>query len=196
MNHLTFEQSSMRRHARRLSTVLLFLWAALTVAQGKEKTSGAVKVVASLTFNNKLPADMQIQEFKGKPYLFVQMANAQGVVIVDISKPNKLKIVSSLSSPDACEACQLSVNGNAAAITTVAVDASSPPATKDELALWDISKPGNPREVQHFSGVVRVLHDERNYTYVLNQDGLWVVFDKQTEPADEDNNWLQGISGG
>lgn len=199
MNHRTFEQSNLRGQARRLAALFLFLCAALPAAQAKDKklhTSAAVKVVANMTFDNKLPADMLIQQIHGKPYLFVQLANAQGVVVVDIGKPDKLKIVSSLSGPDAAGASQLSINGNAATITAVAADASSPAAGKGELVLWDISEPGNPRVVQRFSGVVRVLHDERNYTYVLNQDGLWVVFDKQAQPAGEDNSWLQGIYGG
>jgi hypothetical protein len=35
---------------------------------------------------------------------------------------------------------------------------------------------------------VRVLRDERNYTYVLNQEGLWVVYDNPDQP--EDNSTL------
>lgn len=198
MNHQTFERSKRYGQARRLATLFLFLCAALPAAQAKDKkpqTSAAVKVVANMTFDNKPPADMLIQQVNGKPYLFVQLANAQGVVVVDISKPDKLKIISSLSGPDAAAASELSINGNAATITAVSADASSR-ASKGELVLWDISEPGNPRVVQRFSGVVRVLHDERNYTYVLNQDGLWVVSDTQAPPASEDNNWLQGIYGG
>lgn len=198
MNPEIFNHSSARRHTRRLATLFLLLCASLPAAQAKDKklhSSAVVKVVANMTFDNKLPADMVIQQVKGKSYLFVQLANAQGVVVVDISKPNKLKIVSSLSGPDAGGANELSINGNAATITSVAADASSPAANKGELVLWDISDPGNPRVVQRFTGVVRVLHDERNYTYVLNQDGLWVVYDNQEQPAHEDSNWLLGIYG-
>jgi len=31
------------------------------------------------------------------------------------------------------------------------------------------------RVVQKFTGVVKWLQDERNFIYVLNGDGLWVV---------------------
>lgn len=195
MNRQAFEASSLRRHTRHLATLFLFFCAALPLARAKDKklhSSAVVKVVASMTFDNKLPADMLIQQVNGKPYLFVQLANAQGVVVVDISKPNKLKIVSSLSGTDAGGASEFDINGNAATITSVAADASSP-ANKGELVLWDISDPGNPRVVQRFAGVVRVLHDKRKYTYVLNQDGLWVVYDKQ--PAPEDDNWRPSIYG-
>jgi hypothetical protein len=50
----------------------------------------------------------------------------------------------------------------------------------DDLVLWDLSNPVAPRVVQKFSGVVKWLQDERNFIYVLNGDGLWVV----SVPAD------------
>ena len=191
MNRQTLEQSSLRRHTRHLAALLLFFCAALPLAQAKDKKLH-VKVVANLTFDNKLPADMLIQQVKGKPYLFVQLANARGVVVLDISKPNRLKIVSSLSGPDAAKASELNINGNVVTISSVAADGSSPTANKGELVLWDISDPGNPRVVQRFAGVVRVLHDERNYTYVLNQDGLWVVYDKPPTTEVETSSEVTG----
>jgi len=197
MNPEVFKYSSAQRHTRHLATLFLLLCASLPVAVAKDhkpEASAAVKVIANMSFDNKPAADILIRQVNGKPYLFVQLANAQGVVVVDISKPNKLKIVSSLSGPEAAGASQLSVEGNAAMLTTSA-DASARPPNNGELILWDISDPDHPRVVQRFTGVVRVLHDERNYTYVLNQDGLWVVYDKQEQPAHEDNNWLLGIYG-
>jgi hypothetical protein len=50
----------------------------------------------------------------------------------------------------------------------------------DDLVLWDLSNPAAPRVVQKFSGVVKWLQDERNFIYVLNGEGLWVV----SKPAD------------
>jgi len=52
--------------------------------------------------------------------------------------------------------------------------------SNDDLVLWDLSNPAAPRVVQKFSGVVKWLQDERNFIYVLNSDGLWVV----SKPAD------------
>jgi hypothetical protein len=60
-------------------------------------------------------------------------------------------------------------------------------ASTDDLVLWDLSNPAAPRVVQKFSGVVKWLQDERNFIYVLNGDGLWVVSepaDRQPEQAD------------
>jgi hypothetical protein len=48
-------------------------------------------------------------------------------------------------------------------------------SNNDDLVVWDLSNPAAPRVVQKFSGVVKWLQDERNFIYVLNGDGLWVV---------------------
>jgi hypothetical protein len=46
--------------------------------------------------------------------------------------------------------------------------------------------------VQKFSGVVKWLQDERNFIYVLNGEGLWVVSkpaDRQLEQNKSSNNY-------
>jgi hypothetical protein len=91
------------------------------------------------------------------------------------------------------QASELSFNGNLAVMTAVATTPASEAAGKGELVLWDISDPGNPRIVKRFAGVRRVLQDERNYTYILNQDGLWVISDKQNN---SDDSWNPSIYGG
>ena len=50
----------------------------------------------------------------------------------------------------------------------------------DDLVLWDLSNPGAPRVVQKFSGVAKWLQDDRDFVYILNGEGLWVV----SKPAD------------
>ena len=62
----------------------------------------------------------------------------------------------------------------------------------DDLVLWDLSNPAVPRVVQKFSGVVKWLQDERNFIYVLNGEGLWVVskpVDRQSEQSEPSNSY-------
>ena len=54
--------------------------------------------------------------------------------------------------------------------------------SNDDLVLWDLSDPAAPRLVQKFSAVVKWLQDERDFIYVLNGDGLWVV----SKPSDRE----------
>ena len=194
MNPETVKSPGARKHSGRMAAILLALLAHLPAAQARDhkaQTPGAIKVIANMSFEGGPATGMQITQAKGKSYLYVQLANAQRMVVVEISKPNKLKIVSSMPSPDPAVASQLSINGNAAMMT--AVSKGSQAATKRELVLWDISQPGNPRVVQRFSGVVRILQDGRNYTYVLNQNGLWVISDKQDTTTDD--SWNPSIYG-
>jgi hypothetical protein len=193
MNHKNANYGA-RGLMQRVATLSLALCAFLPAAQAKDHkpaAEAAIKVIANMPFDQKPAADMTIREVNGKSYLYVQLANEQGVVVVDVSKPNKLQIV---SSTDAAGANQLSINGNAAMLTASASAPVSQSPSKSELVLWDISDPGNPRVVQRFSGVLRVLQDERNYTYVLNTDGLWVVSDKQN--TTNDDSWNPSLYGG
>ena len=179
---------------RRVATLSLALCAFLPAAQAKDRKpspEAAIKVIANMPFDQKPAADMMIRQVNGKSYLYVQLANEQGVVAVDVTKPNHLKIVSSM---DAAGANQLSINGNAAMLTASGNGPAPQSPSKSELVLWDISDPGNPRVVQRFSGVLRILQDERNYTYVLNAEGLWVVSDKQN--TTNDDSWNPSIYGG
>ena len=64
--------------------------------------------------------------------------------------------------------------------------------SNDNLVVWDLSNPAAPRVVQKFSGVVKWLQDGRNFIYVLNGDGLWVVSkpaDRQPEQTESSNNY-------
>jgi hypothetical protein len=45
--------------------------------------------------------------------------------------------------------------------------------------------------VQKFSGVVKWLQDERNFIYVLNGEGLWVV----SKPADRQAQQTESSNG-
>ncbi len=65
-------------------------------------------------------------------------------------------------------------------------------SSNDDLVLWDLSNPAAPRMVQKFSGVVKWLQDDRNFIYVLNDEGLWVVSkaaDRQLEQTESSNNY-------
>jgi hypothetical protein len=48
-----------------------------------------------------------------------------------------------------------------------------------------LANPAAPRVVQKFSGVVKWLQDERNFIYVLNGDGLWVVSEPAVRPPEQ-----------
>jgi hypothetical protein len=69
----------------------------------------------------------------------------------------------------------MDVSGNLAIIAESEMLPIRGSSSNDDLVLWDLSDPAAPRLVQKFTGVVKWLQDERNFIYVLNCDGLWVV---------------------
>jgi hypothetical protein len=171
-----------------LSTVLLAtsgVWA----KERKAKTLDTqAHVVAHIPFEGLSDVDMAMQKHvNDKYYLYVQHSKEQGLSIIDISKPAEPKIVSTTSWPDPALSSRMNVTGDLAIISETDVPRKS--SSDDNLVLWDLSNPAAPRVVQKFEGVVKFLQDERDFIYVLNAEGLWVVSKpdnkpKQTESSD------------
>ena len=141
-------------------TTLLLVSGGASAKDHKLKTSdNQADVVAHISFTGLSAVDMAIQKkVNDKYYLYVQHSKDQGISIIDISKPAQPKAVGVIPWPDPALSSRMNLTG--------------------DLAI--IAESEAPRVVQKFSGVVKWLQDERNFTYVLNGDGLWVV----SEPAD------------
>lgn len=155
-----------------------------SVKEHKPKGSGAgSQVVAHMSFSGLSAVDMTMQrKVNDKYYLYVEHSKGQGISIIDISKPAQPRVVGLIPWQDPTLSSRMSLTGGLAIIAES--KAKVPPmhssTDTDDLVLWDLSNPAAPRIVQKFSGVIKWLQDERNFIYVLNGDGLWVV----SEPAD------------
>jgi hypothetical protein len=163
-------------------TVALVVTVSSASAKG-HKPNGSVaasQVVAHISFNGLSAVDMAMQKkVNDKYYLYVQHSKDQGISIIDISNPAQPKAVGLIPSPDPAVSSRMNLTGDLAIIAEIEVLPTRNPAN-DDLVLWDLSNPAVPRVVQKFSGVVKWLQDERNFIYVLNGEGLWVV----SKPAD------------
>ena len=178
----TFVEFSSRALA--LFTVALVVTvSAASAKEHKPKESGAgSQVVAHLSFSGLSAVDMVMQrKVNDKYYLYVEHSKDQGISIIDISKPTQPKAVAVIPWPDPDLSSRMSLTGNLAVIAETEILPMYSRTSTDDLVLWDLSNPVAPRVVQKFSGVVKWLQDERNFIYVLNGDGLWVV----SEPADQ-----------
>ena len=169
------------------STPLAVLATLLLVSSGasakghKEKASDVQSnVVAHLSFGELSAVDMAMQKkVDDKYYLYVQHSKEQGISVIDISKPAQPKAIGVIPWPDTAVSSRMNLTGNLAIIAESGVPMRSS-ASNDDLVLWDLSNPAAPRVVQKFSRVVKWLQDERDFIYVLNSDGLWVI----SKPAD------------
>jgi hypothetical protein len=164
-----------------LTIVLVVTVSSASTKEHKPKGSSAgSQVVAHISFSGPSAVDMEMQrKVNDKYYLYVEHSKDQGLSIVDISKPTQPKVIGVIPWPDPALSSRMNLTGDLAIIAESAVLPMHSPST-DDLVLWDLSNPAAPRVVQKFSGVVKWLQDERNFIYVLNGDGLWVI----SEPAD------------
>jgi len=166
-----------------LTIALLGLVGSASARERKAKQSeNEAHVVAHISFSGLSVVDMAMQrKVDDKYYLYVQHSKDEGISIVDVSKPSQAKTLGVISWPDPAASGRMNVTGNLAIIAESemrSMQGGNMP--NDDLVLWDLSNPAAPRVVQKFTGVVKWLQDERNFIYVLNRDGLWVV----SEPAD------------
>jgi hypothetical protein len=177
------------KFVERSSITLAILTIAVVVAvssasakEHKPKGSGAgSQVVAHISFAGLSAVDMAMQKkVNDKYYLYVQHSKDQGISIIDISKPDQPKSVGVIPWPDPTVSSRMNLTGDLAIIAESQGPATHRSMSDEALVLWDLSNPAVPRVVQKFSGVVKWLQDERNFIYVLNGEGLWVV----SKPAD------------
>jgi hypothetical protein len=159
-----------------LTTVLI----ATSGASAKEHKVKAVdspaRVVAHIPFAGLSTVDMTMQaKVNGKYYLYVQHSNDQGISIIDISKPAEPKAIGVMPWPNPAAFSRMNVTGDLAIIAENVTLPARRSSSDDDLELWDLSNPVAPRVVQKFSGVIKWLQDERDFIYVLNGEGLWIV---------------------
>jgi hypothetical protein len=158
----------------------------------KIKSDNLAQVVAHISFAGRSAVDMAMQKkVNDKYYLYVQHSKDQGISIIDITKPAQAKTVGVIPWPDPAVPSRMNVTGDLAIIAENEVLPTHIGTSNDDLVFWDLSNPAAPRVVQKFSGVVKWLQDERDFVYVLNGDGLWVV----SKPADRQPQQTQSSNG-
>ena len=110
--------------------------------------------------------------------------------MIDIRKPAGPKALGVIPWPDPAMSRRMKVTGDLAIIAETVV-LPTRGTSNDNLGVWDLSNPAAPRVVPEFSGVVQRVQDDRNFIYVLNDQGPGVISkpaDGQPEPTESTNN--------
>jgi hypothetical protein len=164
-----------------LITLLLVTLGSASAKSRKVKSENEAHVVAHISFSGLSAVDMAMHiKASDKYYLYVQHSQDEGVSVIDVSKPGQSKSLGVISWPDRGVSSRMVVTGDTAIISESETVPTSGGRSRDQLVLWDLSNPVSPRVVQKFTGVIKWLQDDRNFIYVLNDEGLWVV----SEPAE------------
>lgn len=177
-----------------LLTIVLLVSSGASAKDHKLKGSdNQAQVVAHISFAGLSAVDMAMQKkVNDRYYLYVQHSKDQGISIVDVSKPAQPKVVGVIPWPDPALSGRMNVTGDLAIVAESEGVPMHSNTYNEDLVLWDLSNPAAPRVVQKFSAVVKWLQDERNFIYVLNGDGLWVVSKpaaRQSEPTESSNSY-------
>ena len=188
---------SVETSSNTLALLTILLAVTVSGASAKEhklKGAGAGShVVAHISFSGLSDVDMAMQKkLNDKYYLYVQHSRDQGISIIDVSNPAQPKAVGVIPWPDPDVSSRMNLTGDLAIIAENPVLPMHRSTSEDDLVLWDLSNPAAPQVVQKFSGVVKWLQDERNFIYVLNGEGLWVVSkpaDRQSKQSEPSNNY-------
>ena len=166
------------------SLLLVFNGAAAAKDHKSMKSTNKPHVVAHIQFDGKAEVDMTLQTRPGdRYYLYVQHSSGEGVSIVDISKPERPKAIGVLHEGDAAGDGKMTITRDLAIVSEHAATSShGGELSRADVVLWDTSDPTSPRLVQKFSKVVKWLQDDRDFVYVLNDDGLWIVSQPDDQP--------------
>jgi hypothetical protein len=175
-----------------LTFVLLVAGGASAKDHKSKDSNNQAHIVGHISFEGLSTVDMAIQSKENDSYyLYVQHANNQGISVIDISKPTEPKTVRVIPWPDPALSSRMKVTGDLAIIAETGVPPIRNITSNDDLVLWDLSNPVTPRVVRKFSGVARWLQDDRDFVYILNGEGLWVV----SKPADRESESWESYGG-
>jgi len=181
------------RAAWALLTIVLVAGGASAKDHKLRGSDNQAQVVAHISFAGLSAIDMAMQKkVNDRYYLYVQHSKDQGISIIDITKPAQPKVVGVIPGPDLALLSRMNVTGDLAIVAESEGVPIQSNTSNEALVVWDLSNPAAPRVVQKFSAVVKWLQDERNFIYVLNGEGLWVVSKpaaRQSEQTEPSNNY-------
>jgi hypothetical protein len=181
---------------------LLVLWLAApanAAAQSRsEDTEEHVKVVAHLELPQMHVNGMFVQHRGNKDYLFLHRPAKQAFAVVDVTKPEKPILVEKAAMAEAPHS-HVDVNPSepllAISVTPEDSSAAKPGTTgaggnasaaalpTETVKLLNLSDPKHPKTLKTFTGVTSYFPDDsRRLIYIVNQEGLWIVSHRQTQP--------------
>jgi hypothetical protein len=145
------------------------------------------KVIAHLPLSGET-RQMFSQQEGDRQFLYVQQSPQQGVTVIDITKPERPKIVNqapleNLTLVSFGLALSETPENSATVGTSIATENAEDPrgsGVLETVRVLDVSDPAHPRTVRNFDGVTSVLQDSaRNLLFVADGDGVWIVLHQQ-----------------
>ena len=185
---------------RRFASVALVLGALLSTTRTDASDGDfylPAKVITHLPLSGGVRR-MFLQQEDGREYLYVQQPSAQGVTVIDVTKPERPKMVTQVplenltmvgSGLAISETPESSATGRTSLATGNPESPRGSSAVLESVRVLDVSDPAHPRTVQNFDGVTSIVQDSaRNLIYVANGAGVWIVSHPQALRRHECNS--------
>jgi hypothetical protein len=158
-------------------------------AKPKEKKAVASNsgVIAHLQLDGGAAARMFLMEKNGRNYLYVGGGSANGVCILDVTKPTAPRKLEKFAGAGSAQKADFQLVGDTLAVTSRGGEASASLSDMSgrSVTILNTTDPANPQPIQTFSGVTSVVADNaRGLIYLWNGEGLWVVQAKQPQKAE------------
>jgi hypothetical protein len=145
------------------------------------------KVIAHLPLSGGIRR-MFLQQEGRRQFLYVQQPFQQGITVIDITKPERPKVVNQIPLANLTMVSfglaifETPENSATVGASLATGNAEGPHGSGvlESVRVLDISDPARPRTVQNFAGVTSILQDSaQNMLYVANGDGVWIVSHQQ-----------------
>lgn len=145
------------------------------------------RVIAHLPLSGGI-RQMFLQQEGRRQFLYVQQPSSQGVTVIDITEPERPKVVNrvpleNLTMVSFGLAIFEMPQNSATVATSLATENAEGPhrsGVLESIRVLDVSDPAHPRNVQNFDGVTSILQDSsQNLLYVANEEGVWIVSHQQ-----------------
>jgi hypothetical protein len=166
-------------------------------ALAKTKTEAPTQkasVIAHLALPGTPVSQVLLRQQGSKEYLYIQQTAKEGFTVIDVTQPEHPSVVKNVTLTDKSGDEKLEMVGNGLALAETpdsssaggalhelapaksqAASAAAQPPT-ESIRVLDLSDPKNPRTLQTFNGVTKVLaEDDRNLIYITNGEGLWIL---------------------
>jgi len=151
-------------------------------SQGDFYPSYEAKIVGHVLLSGKSTRQMFLQQEGRKAYLYVRQASQQGYTVLDVTKPERPKLLNQVSQGN------LTILDSGLAISETP-DTISPShsvgdagrsqgssGSPESVRALDLSNPAHPKTIRTFEGVTSFVRDDaRNLIYVANGDGIWIL---------------------
>lgn len=150
-----------------------------------------IKVEAQVPVAQGAVTGFVFTQHYNRRYVYAQRASGEPPMLIDITRLNSPKVLSTLSvAGDAKSENLLAVAGTA----VVAGDSAAPaaPPHAQTIRIIDYSDPAHPKVTREFAGVT-AISNQNGVILLANPDGIWILSQKLADDPDEDARYARKV---